>query len=673
MRVLRTLLLVAAVIVIPGVAGLPGREPVTIHGQGQVFSIFFPIITTSATAAEWTQHAFNAQRTSFNPGSIPPPWRWKWAWNGPTASGGITPGKFRLPRNSQPVTGGGRVYIAAGSNGVYALNNANGAQVWNRNPSGSINSTPAYDPDTGALFVVSTSGTLYKLNAATGDTLAGFPASGSSNLPLPPAVAGDRVFFSMGDSVYAVNKYSMQPVWSYNAGSPVDTPPAYSASRNLVVVASRDLYVHGIRNSDGARVWRTKTAPHTPGDPGSSGGNNLAEVSRGWPVIAEQNGLVLIKLRIDWQSLWTWSPWPSTNAAMRSNLLSNPFEQALLALRLDNGTTAFIPNIGHGGFGDGNYMPMGPQPVVKRFSDGTEVAYVVMRGSPCLISSCDGRADSHLGEMMLNNATVPGYTAGDVRYVSTTYLPTDEQPYLSMAGDQIFAAHWEAGVAHIIGDRSAARGSSSNPIPVTNLPHIANSQDNDVCSAGFSTSHYCGRGLSNTRVWPAGFYIYWRQGAVYDRYWSEYAAWVISNGTIYFVSTDGAVVALEQGQPAGASLPVEADRLESMPAVVSPERVIDYTDAREYAGRTVTVDGLVREVFNNGKAVYLGYNVPHQGHFLVRILKQDWSSFDQPPEALYAPGQRIQVTGTITWYQGDPVIYVRDPAQIRIVEAEARR
>jgi len=667
-------LVTVALIVLLCIVGVLLPFQLTSFGQRSNGPILLPFLTSpglppSNPTTEWSQHAFNAQRTSFYPNAVPAPWRWKWAWNGPDATGGIAAGKFRLPRNSQPVTGGGRVYVAAGSNGVYALDNANGAPIWNRNPGGSINSTPAYDADTGALFVVSSNGTLYKLDAADGRTLGSFAAAGSSNLPLPPATSGDRVFFSMGNSVYAVNKTSMQQIWRYDAGSPVDTPPAYSAARNLLVVASRDLFVHGIRNTDGGRAWRTKTAAQTPGNPAVSARNDFAAVSYGWPVIAEQNGLVLIKLHLDWQTLWTWSPWPGTNAEMRRNLQNDPREQALLALRLDDGATAFVPNVGHGGFGDGDYMPMGPQPVISRLSDGSEVAYVVMRGSPCQATPCDGRYDSHLGEMMLNDTTVPGYRSGEVRFMQGTFFPTDEQPYLAMAGDQIFAAHWEVGMAHTITDRSPGRGAGTNPIRVTNLPHIATSQDTDTCGTGFSTGHYCGSSLYNTRQWPSGFYIYWRQGAVYDRYWSEYAGWVISNNTLYFVSTDGAVVALEPGQPRGVSVPGAAGREATIAEARTSQEVIDYTLARAYAGRTVTVEGVLREVFNNGKAVYLGYHAPHRGHFLVRILKADWPNFERSPEQLYAPGQRVQVTGSIEWYQGDPVIYVRNPAQIRVVVA----
>lgn len=621
--------------------------------------------------SEWTQHAHDAQRTSYNPISVPTPWRWKWAWNGPNATGGISTGKFGLPRNSQPVTGGGRVYIAAGSRGVYALDNANGAQLWNKNPGGAINSTPAYDGDTAALFVVSSNGTLYKLDAANGNTIGSFAGNGSSSLPLPPAIAGDRVFFSMGNNVYAIDKRTMQQVWSYAAGSPVDTPPAYSATRDFVVVASRDLYVHAIRNSNGSQAWRTKTTVLDAGNPGASPSNDYAETSRGWPVIAEQNGIVLVKLRLDWQTLWDNSPWPSSNSAMRNNLLSNPDLQALLAVDLDNGSTAFIPNIGHGGFGDGNYMPMGPMPVVKRFGNGSEVAYTVIRGTPCKNDPCDGRYDSHLGELLLNGTTIDGYAAGDVRFLDNTFFPTDEQAYLSMAGDQLFGGHWEVGLAHTILDRSAARGTGNNPITTNDLPHIATSQQSDICNSGFSTSHYCGSGLNSGRYWPAGFYIYWQQGAVYDRYWSEYAAWVISNDTIYFVSTDGTLVALENGQPSGFALQAQSQETADVNLAYVSENVIDFTDAQLFAGHTMAVEGDLHDVFNNGKAVYLTFQTPHQGAFLVRILKANWGKFSQPPETLFAPGQRVHVTGRIEWYQGDPVIYVQHPDQIRVVAMAA--
>jgi hypothetical protein len=408
---------------------------------------------------------------------------------------------------------------------------------------------------------------------------------------------------------------------------------------------------------------------------GSTIATNEAVAHLGWPVIAEAHGLVFIRYRLDWNTLWTWNPWPTTNAAMRANLTQRTDQQALFALRLDTGDVGFIPNVGNGGFGDGNFLPMGPPPTIKRFDDGSEVAYVAMRGacSPNT-QTCDGRGDARLGEMVLDGSTVPGYEAGYVRYMESTFVPTDEIPFLSAAGNQLFAGHWEAGIAHTIVDRSNTRGSADAPITTNNLPHIVSSQDQDTLCPGFSPSHFCAERLYNTRQWPGGFYIYYKQGVVYDEYWTGYATWVVSDGMVLFVATDGSITALEHGAPAAATAPVAPAAAQPVVALadeaaaeqqVEALPVVAAADAAAWAGRTVVVEGVLAEVFNNGKAVYLGFHKPHAGHFLVRILHANWPNFAATPETLYAPGDQVQVSGTITWYQGDPVIYVTSPEQIR--------
>jgi len=516
--------------------------------------LYLPLVLRAHPAAgasqEWTQHAHDAQHTGYTAQVVPHPWRLRWIWNGVNASGGVskvTTGGS-LPRNVQPVTGGGRVYIAAGADGVFALDEATGQQLWQRGGLGAVRSTVAYDADTQAVFAVSANGTLYKLRAADGAVLGQFAAGQSSDLPLPPAALGDRVLFSMGNSVYAVNKQTMGQIWAYNAGATVAVPPAYSPSRDLVIVATEpDLYVHAIRNADGTQQWRVR--PVHP----SRSFEDPTEYRMGWPVIAENAGYALIKVRLDWQTLWR--DWPQTNPEMRQFLTDNPGEQALFVLDLDDGSVPYIANVGHGGYGDSGYLPMGPQPVVKRLPNGKEVVYIIIRAQ----HAYDSRWDSHFGEMVLDSSTVSGLTGGDVRFIafdwppgsSDPYLLTDEQPNVSMAGDYLFGGHWEAGFALQILDRSDARGSFTNKITSQRLSTVVTSQDNTGACA-FSPSHYCASGLYNTRPYDFGFYIYYNQGAVYDQYWSEYAVWVVSNDNVYFRSCDGAIVALTSGTPVGA-------------------------------------------------------------------------------------------------------------------------
>lgn len=606
---------------------------------------------------EWTQHAANARHTSFVPQEIPTPWRWKWAWNGPDEAGGVRPDKFSLPRNVQPITGGMRVYITAGERGVYALDLEDGAELWHQNTLGPIHSTAAYDPHTQTVVVLSTSGIVHKLDAASGEPIAQFDTGAPSDYPLPPAIHEQTVFVATGQQVVALNIATFEPNWSYTLPTATQTPPAYSPSTNRVIVAAEDLHVYAINNADGSLIWQVKpTVRETPEDD--------IDYINGWPVIAEQHGLVFIKARLDWDTLWTWDPWPTTNEAIRENLTQRPDQQALFALNLSDGTSPFIINVGHGGYGDGGYMPMGPQPAVKTLSDGSEVVVTIGRGDDVH----DARWDSKFVEIVLDSTTVPGYSGGEVRFIHYhDIILTDEQPNITAAGNQVLAGHWMAGYSLQITDRDAALGNYGSPIRSTALPHIVTSSR----SCAFSPSHYCGAMVqdNDVRQYPAGFYIYHGQGTVYDAYWSEYSTWVVSGTTILYRSTDGAIIALESSAEVAATPPptlsvhTESEAPVSTLALASLPH-IDYRQARAYAGEWVRVTGTIEFLFNNGKHVYLGFANPHRGSFKVMIPKEAWDNFAEAPEQMYQTGQQITAAGRIRWYQGDPVIEATSPAQI---------
>ena len=109
--------------------------------------LYLPLVLRAHPAAgasqEWTQHAHDAQHTGYTAQVVPHPWRLRWIWNGVDASGRVskvTTGGS-LPRNVQPVTGGGRVYIAAGVDGVFALSETTGQQLWQQSGIGAVRST----------------------------------------------------------------------------------------------------------------------------------------------------------------------------------------------------------------------------------------------------------------------------------------------------------------------------------------------------------------------------------------------------------------------------------------------------------------------------------------------------------------------------------------------------
>ncbi len=630
------------------------------------------------TSQEWTQHAHDAMHTSYAPQPVLPPWTFRWVWNGSDSGGKIVAGKTTLPRNVQVVTGGGLAYVAAGPRGLFALDMVTGKEAWNQKSVGTINSTPAYDGATGAVFVLSTQGTLYKLSVAKAGSIEGqFATGASSNLPLPPVVSGKRVFFSMGNAVHALDTASLKPVWTYDAKKPVHTPPAYSPSRDRGVAVTEDLFVHAINGADGSPAWKAKPTVRTGGEPTDG---TKAEAKNGWPVISESHGYVLIKYRLDWATM---TCFPTTSSGIRAYLTSKQADQALFVMSLEDGHVPFISNVGHGGYGDGGYMPMGPQPALKRLASGKEVVWTVIRGDTCPPDGKDGRWDSWAGEMVLDDTTVSGLRGGDVRWIKSAFtngsifFPTDEQPNPSVAGDYLFFAHWEAGAVFKVVDRSPALGSYPKPIATEIGPAVVTSQDDSGCA--LSPSHYCGGGLQNTRSYPPGFYIYYKQGPVYDQYWREYAAFSISNDMVFFASCDGAVIAFQGklGQSAMHTPPAPAEHSLRERATGGREALypraepvdleqakrwprVDWRSLRRYAGQQVRVRFTIRYVFNNRSRVLLAAQHPHQGFAKALIPRYHWSSFGGAPERFFRSGETIEVRGRVVWYQGDPVIYVQD-------------
>jgi hypothetical protein len=651
-----------------------------------------PSSSPAAASGEWTQFGQNSQRTGFTSQEVATPWKYKWQWNGAGADGKKQAGHLSSPNLVQPVTGGGRVYTVAADT-VFALNKNNGSVFWQKTSIGTLSSTPVYDNE--FLYVASGNNLVYKLNAYDGSVVSSFTAP--VGFTLAPLLAGNNIYaVSTAGVLYKLDKNSMAKVWEYAGGSQSATPPAYSPSKNAVIYLTQDLYVHAVNNTDGTRKWRVKptTRTYQSGNPGATG----AQAEEGWPVIAEQHGIVFVRYRLDWETLWTWNPYPTTNAQIRTNLQSNPGVQALYALKMDDGTQAFVPAVGNAGPGDGGRLPMGTQPVVK-VVNGKEVAYVIWRnGLTCAGGGwCDGREDATMGEMVLDNTTVSGYQAGDMRFVQYEDIQTDEAMAVTMSGDIIFHSHWLINAAKRITDRTDTKGATfTSPIVTSNAPYVIWRQvycppTNQNCNpiiypggSGFTygtsncpfnaTTRYCSAGLSaygDQRGYPAGFYEYHN-----DINSGSDPFTIVSDGLVLVKTNDGAIMALENGSPTAMSI---GQRLAALfkreeRSVLGEQRVtpdpIPYTEAGKYVNQKITVEGTIESAVNNlPKAIYLGFREPHDGALLIRVFNKDISKFDY--DLMNLKGKRVRISGFVTMYWPDlidPEIIVTDPNQIEIVK-----
>jgi hypothetical protein len=235
--------------------------------------------------------------------------------------------------------------------------------------------------------------------------------------------------------------------------------------------------------NSGALRWKVRPSPLAPRD-----GAHSVEFTGGWPVVAEQRGVVFVRLahssidKVLWSGGGAKGKWPETNALIRERLVKQRELQNLFALRLDNGAPAFIPAVGPAGtedLCDGRpRLRVGTMPVV-RVRGGSEVAYIPWRNGDTRDPKWDARWDSHLGEMTLDDKTAPGLSAGDLRFVQFSEHGgwmhiTDESCPLTMAGETLFHAHWDVSSAARITDRASPLGlTRSNPVKTEKCPPVA--------------------------------------------------------------------------------------------------------------------------------------------------------------------------------------------------------
>lgn len=465
--------------------------------------------TPSANNIEWTQDAHDAERSGYTPEQAATSWTYSWFWKSPSDA--------NPPLEGRAIMGGGKVYIPVATNGLIALNTANGNQAWQFGlGNGSFNASAGYD--SGFVYAGNSNGIVYKINAGSG-IQAGLYNTGS---PIQKAVliSGSYIYVvTDGGALHKIDKNSMSVVWIYSAGSRSSTPASYSPSRDIIIYATDDLYVHAVNNADGTRKWRVKPSPNAAGWPNT--------FDKGWPVVAEKHGIVFVRMQLAHSENGNGpnsGRFYTDNEQNRAWLISNPQSKNLFALNLDDGSEKFVPIVGYGSVEDfingGPYGVMPGMPVIKVWPNGDEVTYIPFRNYQGV--SPDYRWSGHMGEMVLDDITIPGMKAGNLRFIrmnndgsqggpSYVFIIDEEVP-ISMAGDYLFNSHWGAAEGVRITDRTAAKGLSyTNPISTTNLPSVIRAQNG--CGNVSDHTADCDLTLYNDgRFWNGpGFFMFLNQ------------------------------------------------------------------------------------------------------------------------------------------------------------------
>ncbi len=108
----------------------------------------------------------------------------------------------------------------------------------------------------------------------------------------------------------------------------------------------------------------------------------------------------------------------------------------------------------------------------------------------------------------------------------------------------------------------------------------------------------------------------------------------------------------------------QADAHDQPPA---PQGPVPWTDAHQYLGQTITVNGTILDTNNIGQICFLNFDPDWQDKFYIAMFNSAFELLPDPPEDHYL-NKTLLITGQVTLHRGRPQIQVRDLTQIEVVE-----
>ncbi|HTS36497.1 MAG TPA: PQQ-binding-like beta-propeller repeat protein [Candidatus Solibacter sp.] len=177
-----------------------------------------------------------------------------------------------------PVSASGMIYVGSTDGNLYALDAETGAQKWKFDAKSRIPSTPAIAG--GVVYFTAYDGVLYALDASTGTLKWKFQTGGerrfagkhlhgvqpaAETMPDPfdvylssPVVWNGAVYFGSGDgNVYSLNAASGTLNWKFHTGDIVHASPAIADG--ALFIGSWDSYFYSIDAATGKEKWKFKT------------------------------------------------------------------------------------------------------------------------------------------------------------------------------------------------------------------------------------------------------------------------------------------------------------------------------------------------------------------------------------------------------------------------------
>lgn len=115
--------------------------------------------------------------------------------------------------------------------------------------------------------------------------------------------------------------------------------------------------------------------------------------------------------------------------------------------------------------------------------------------------------------------------------------------------------------------------------------------------------------------------------------------------------------------------PIAASRLIPANQPTAPNHAISYTDAPQYLGQQVIVEGVIRDgrVVSDGALNLLYFTKAQDDSFYLAMFQSAYDAVQGvPSESLL--NKKVRVTGPVTTHRGRPQIQINTPDQITILE-----
>jgi len=169
---------------------------------------------------------------------------------------------------SAPTVANGIVYISSSGGKMYAINAGTGEVLWNK-PIGSYDFGCAPTVANGVVYMGGFDHKLYALDSETGATL--WTALTGSRIGSSPTLANGVIYVGSDDgSLYAFDAATGKQRWSVPIGSYIRSSPA--VANGVVYVGSDDKNLYAIKADTGAILWKVLTGDKIRSSPAIANG-----------------------------------------------------------------------------------------------------------------------------------------------------------------------------------------------------------------------------------------------------------------------------------------------------------------------------------------------------------------------------------------------------------------